>query len=418
MRVLIINTFETKGGAAVAGKRLLLALQKNGFDVSLLVNEKKTDDNFVFSPFSTGLKKYISLLYFFLERLEIFVANRFSRKNLFAVSTASAGFDITDSEIVRQADIIHIHWINQGFLSLKSIKKLVETGKPIVWTMHDMWPVTGICHHSRECTNYSEKCGNCMFLQKPDKKDLSYKVFKKKKKYLKNKGIHFVACSEWLKKRAEISKIANGNFVTNIPNPIDTDLFCPGNKSEARKKFGLPEDKKLLLFGALIASDKRKGIDYLIEATKLLADLKNEVELVYCGEIKGELPSEFGLKAHSLGYVSNQADIVSMYQAVDCFVIPSLEENLPNMIMESMSCGVPCVGFNIGGIPEMIQHLETGYVAEYKSAADFSTGIRHILSNINDDKLKTANRKFVLNNYSETAVANKYFDIYKSCLKK
>lgn len=418
MKVLIINTFETKGGAAVAGKRLSVALRNSGIDASLLVSEKRTNDFYVTSFNNIGLKKYISLLYFFLERLEIFVANRFSRKNLFAVSTASAGFDITDSEIVRQADIIHIHWINQGFLSLKSIKKLVETGKPIVWTMHDMWPVTGICHHSRECTNYSEKCGNCMFLQKPDKKDLSYKVFKKKKKYLKNKGIHFVACSEWLKKRAEISKIANGNFVTNIPNPIDTDLFCPGNKSEARKKFGLPEDKKLLLFGALIASDKRKGIDYLIEATKLLADLKNEVELVYCGEIKGELPSEFGLKAHSLGYVSNQADIVSMYQAVDCFVIPSLEENLPNMIMESMSCGVPCVGFNIGGIPEMIQHLETGYVAEYKSAADFATGIRHILSNINDDKLKTANRKFVLNNYSETAVANKYFDIYKSCLKK
>jgi len=418
MKILIINTFETKGGAAVAGKRLSVALKKSGIDTTLLVCEKRTNDSNVVSIQKKGFKRYISLLNFFLERLDIFVSNKFSRQNLFAVSTASTGIDISKSEIVRNADIIHIHWINQGFLSLKSIDKLVKTGKPIVWTMHDMWPVTGICHHSRECTNYAEKCGDCMFLQNPDKNDLSYKVFKKKKKYLRNKGIRFVACSEWLKKRAELSKIVKGNYITNIPNPIDTDIFCPGNKTVARKRFGLPENKKLLLFGALIASDKRKGIDYLIEATRLLEDLKNDVELVYCGEIKGELPSEFGLKAHSLGYVSNLNDIVSMYQAVDCFVIPSLEENLPNMIMESMSCGIPCVGFKIGGIPEMIQHHETGYVAEYKSAADFAQGIRYILSRSEDDDFKNANRAFVLNNYSETAVTNKYFDIYQSCLKK
>ena len=418
MKVLLINTFETKGGAAVACKRLARALQKQGADVSILVCEKKITDSFVSSVIKSNLDKLHFKFNFLEERLHIFLVNHFHRKNLFAVSIASKGFNIVDHPLVKEADVIHLNWINQGFLSIIGINQLLKLGKPVIWTMHDMWPITGICHHSRECNRYMDDCGFCMFLQKPSKKDLSYHILKRKKKCFQGAGIHFVACSQWLQKRAEISALLIGNTITNIPNPIDTELFSPGDKDAARITLNLPKDKKLLLFGALIASDKRKGIDYLIEATHLLADLSENVELVFCGEFKEKTASVFGLKAHFLGYISDPDMIVKMYQAADCFVTPSIEENLPNMIMEAMACGIPCVGFNVGGIPEMIMHKQTGYVSANRSAEDFAAGIRYVLEKSDDTDFKESNRDFVLNNYSESAVANRYIKLYMEANNK
>lgn len=418
MKVLILNTFETKGGAAVAGKRLAVALRKQDVQVSLLVRDKKTADPFVSTVIKSRLKRYIARFLFVLERLQIFLANRFHKENLFAVSTASTGMGIINNPLVRDADIIHLHWINQGFVSLKELDSIIKLGKPIVWTMHDMWPVTSICHHARNCSRYTERCGDCKFLISASQKDLSYKVFTKKIKTLSNKGIQFVACSEWLRKLAELSTVKTGNLFENIPNPIDSDIFCPGDKIEARTGLGLPTDRKLILFGALIASDKRKGVDYLIEATNLLSDLKEEVELVFCGEVKEEIKSKFGLNTHELGYITNQEKMVKIYQAADCFVIPSLEENLPNMIMESMSCGIPCVAFETGGIPEMITHKKNGYIAKYKSSEDLAFGIRSMLDKSDDSEMKKETRDFVIANYSEDVVAGRYMEIYNKMIKK
>lgn len=417
MNILILNTFETKGGAAVAGKRLTVALQKQGIQVSLLVMEKKTSDTFVSAIGTSVFRKLLTKWAFLSERLQIFLTNRFHRENLFSVSTGSSGACILHHPLVKKADIIHLHWINQGFLSLQDIHALIDLGKPIVWTMHDMWPCTGICHHARDCSRYLENCGNCMFLHTPSVKDLSYRVFQKKKQYLSNSDLWFVTCSRWLRLLAEKSAIKSGNHFYNIPNPIDTDFFCPGNQKTARQLLKLPENKKLILFGASIASDKRKGVDYLIEATYLLSDLKDEVELIFCGQVKGELSATFGLKAHALGYVSDPEMVVKMYQAADCFVIPSLEENLPNMIMEAMACGIPCVGFNTGGIPEMIKHQETGYVAQYKSAEDLASGIRSLLEKCDDLSFKKNIRTFVLENYSESIIAKRYIQLYTNALK-
>ena len=418
MKVLLINTFETKGGAAVACKRLARALQKQGADVSMLVCEKKSTDSFVYSVIKSNLDKRHLRFIFLEERFHIFFVNRFHRENLFAVSTASKGFDIVHHPLVKEADIIHLNWINQGYLSIHGIDQLLKLGKPVIWTMHDMWPITGICHHSRECNRYMDDCGFCMFLHKPSKKDLSYHILKRKKKCFQGAGIHFVACSQWLRKRAEISSLSIGNTITNIPNPIDTEHFSPGDKDDARIALNLPKDKKLLLFGALIASDKRKGIDYLVEATHLLADLSENVELVFCGEIKEKIASVFGLKAHALGYISDPDLIVKMYQSADCFVMPSLEENLPNMIMEAMACGIPCVGFNVGGISEMIRHKQTGYVSVNRSAEDFAAGIRYVLERSDDADFKKSNRDFVLCNYSESAVTNRYMKLYMEANNK
>jgi len=414
MKILLVNTFETKGGAAVACKRLCVALRKEGVDAQMLVQEKESDDKMVSVIKGSLLYKFR----FIYERLIIFLDNRLDRNNLFKVSIANTGTDITSLSAFKESDIIHLHWINQGFLSLQDLKKIFESGKKVIWTMHDMWPITGICHHSGTCSNYQNDCGNCPLLHSPSPNDLSFKTFKKKKKILLNSGIHFVACSEWLQKKAEESFLKTGNSFTNIPNPIDTGSFKPGNQMQARTDLDLPLDKKLLLFGAFSISDKQKGIDYMIEATQLLSDLKEDVELVLFGEKKEELSKAIGLKAHFMGYISNMETIIKLYQSIDCYVTPSLQENLPNMIMESMSCGTPCVGFRIGGIPEMITHQKTGYVADYKSAEDLARGIRFVLHKSADPTFSQANRDFVLANYSEKTIAERYLNLYKQSLTK
>jgi glycosyltransferase involved in cell wall biosynthesis len=411
MKILIVNTSERTGGAAVAAGRLMHALQMSGMEATMLVRDANSSNPSVRTVTSCRLKK----IPFFLERLTIFVANRFSKKNLFEVSTANFGFDITKRAEFKDADIIHLHWVNQGMLSLNTIHKIIRSGKKIVWTMHDMWPLTGICHYSGECHRYESNCGNCPLLLEPVEKDLSRRTFQKKEKIYLNAGIQFVCCSKWLLQQVQSSTLNLGRQLVQIPNPINTQLFQPGDFVQARNRLGLPQDKKLILFGANSITDQRKGLRYLIEATHLLADMKDHVELVFCGEVKQELLDFIGLNVRSLGYISEQATMVSVYQAVDCFVIPSLEENLPNMIMEAMACGVPCVGFRTGGIPEMIIHGETGYVADYKSSEDLANGLRSIV--FADEKpYRKATRSFVMEHYSENAVAGKYRQIYEKRL--
>jgi glycosyltransferase involved in cell wall biosynthesis len=417
MKVALINTYETKGGAAVACKRLAIALQKQGLEVTMMVRDQSSSDPFVYPIAHSPILKAKGYLAFILERWQIFLYNRFERKNLFTVSTASTGLSLHTNPKILEADIIHLHWINQGFLTLNELRHLFQLGKPVFWTMHDLWPVTGICHYPGQCHYFRESCGNCHLLKSPSSNDLSRKVFQQKKNRYKGLDIHFVACSNWLKQEAMTSALNPGHTFQNIPNPIDTTWYHPGNQLEARINLGLPTHKKLILFGAQIATDKRKGIDYLIQTTNLLSDLKDEVELVHFGQIKEKMAEVFGLHTHALGYISDPETVVTMYQAADCFVIPSLEENLPNMIMEAMACGVPCVGFDTGGIPEMIQHEHTGYIARYKSSEDLAKGIRWVLSKNNDLQFKQAVRQSVLEKYAEPIVAERYIKLYQEALK-
>ena len=199
MRVLIINTSERIGGAAVAASRLMEALKNNGIKAKMLVRDKQTDQISV-----VGLdRSWLTLWKFVWERIVIWKANHFKKNNLFAVDIANTGTDVTSLPEFRQADIIHLHWINQGMLSLKNLSKILESGKPIVWTMHDMWPSTGICHHARECTNYQHECHHCPFLYGGgNKKDLSARIFRKKKELYKAAPITFVTCSHWLEEKS------------------------------------------------------------------------------------------------------------------------------------------------------------------------------------------------------------------------
>lgn len=416
MRVLIINTSERIGGAAIAANRLAEALRNNGIKTKMLVRDKQTEHIGVVALKGSWKK----LLKFVWERIVIWKANYFKKHNLFDVDIANTGTDITTLPEFTQADVIHLHWINQGMLSMDNLKSIIQSGKPIVWTMHDMWPFTGICHYAGECTRYTNQCHTCPILYKGSARDLSYQVFLQKQNLLKQADITFVACSQWLERMAKQSLLLQGKMVTNIPNAINTNLFKPANKQEIRTHYNLPADKKLLLFGSVKITDKRKGIRYLVEACNLLQRtapaLSAQLGVVVFGKQAEQLASLFPFPIYSMNYVSTDKELANIYNAVDLYVTPSLQDNLPNTIVEAMACGVPCVGFNVGGIPQMIDHLHNGYVAEYKSAEDLANGIEWALSEGEYPSLCTEARRKALNSYAESIVAKKYVDIYNKVI--
>lgn len=409
MRVLIVNTSERTGGAAVAANRLMMALNNNGVKAKMLVRDKESDSLTV-----VGLPKSPMLNWHFLwERLVIFFHCRFSRKHLFEIDLANSGSDITKLREFQEADVIHLHWINQGMLSLSGIRKILKSGKPVVWTMHDIWPATAICHLTLNCRNFTTHCHNCRLLPgKGSSSDLSTSVWRKKEKMLEDSSIYFVTCSHWLEQEAKASALLRGQKIVSIPNPIDTHIYRSGDKQAARKNLGLPEDKRLILFVSQRVTNKNKGMDYLIDACRQMEDY----ELVILGGHAEEVVDQLPLKAHPLGYVNDERRIVEIYQAVDVFVLPSLSENLPNTIMEAMACGVPCVGFKVGGIPEEIDHKRNGYVAEYRDSDDLARGIRWILSEADYDQLSQEAVRKVAHSYSQQSVAISYLDVYHQAM--
>lgn len=417
MRVLIVNTSENTGGAAVAANRLKEALNNNGIKAKMLVRDKESDDITVAQLNKSWHQKWD----FLWERFVIYMRLHFKRDNLFLIDIANAGTDITKTREFKEADVIHLSWINQGMLSLKGIRKILESHKPVVWTMHDLWPASSICHYAHNCRNYEKQCGNCPLLPgNGSSNDLSARIWRKKRKILERNSILFVTCSRWLADKAKKSGLLSGQKVISIPNPIDSRAFTKENREEARLYAGLPEGKKLILFVSQRVTDKRKGMDYFITAINKMVEehpeMKDNCGIAILGGKAEELADKLPLPSYPLGYVSEEKKIASIYNSVDLFVLPSLEDNLPNTIMEAMACGVPCVGFNTGGIPEMIDHLKNGYVAEYKSSDDLARGIHWVLSEADHQSLSNEAMKKVNQCYSQYAVAMKYIEAYNQAM--
>ena len=417
MNVLIINTNEAKGGAAIAAMRLMQALNKNGVSAKMLVLRASQKNADVGSVETSKCVKWLARVRFLWERFVIFLNSRFSREFLFRVSVANTGFDLSGHRLVKQADVLHLHWINQGFLSLKGIDKLIKTDKPVIWTLHDMWACTGICHHARDCEKYTTKCHSCFYLKSKCLNDLSTRVFERKKNVLTASDISIVTCSRWLQSKVQKSALLKDKYTLSIPNPINTQMYCLKDKRLCRSSFNFPVDKFLLLFGAENSTDDRKGLVYFLEALELVrhhhGDLFKKIELVIFGKMKQEVKQQINCPIHVLGYITEEEKIVQLYNAVDAFVISSLDENLPNTIMEAMACGTPCVGFNTGGIPEMIDHKHNGYVAEYQNAEDLAQGILWVLNEADNCRLAAHARKKVESAYSEEIVAKQYIELYK-----
>lgn len=417
MRVLIVNTSERTGGAAVAASRLMDALNNNGVKAKMLVMKKETDNITV-----VGLKGWLCQRWHFLwERFTVYLHLRFRRDNLFEIDTANAGTDITGLPEFREADVIHLSWINQGLLSLKDIAKILKSGKAVVWTLHDLWPATGICHCALGCKAYMSECAHCQYLPHGGgNHDLSTRIFRRKKKLYNNSGIHFVGCSKWIAGQARQSALLSGLNITQIPNPIDTHVYYMKDRQQARLHATLPTDKRIILFASQRVTKERKGMAFFIDAvSKLVAqypEMRDNTVVAIMGGHAEELVPQLALPAIPLGYVSGERQIVDIYNSADVYVLPSLDDNLPNTVMEAMACGVPSVAFRVGGIPEMIDHQKNGYLAKYRDAGDLAAGIHWALDEADAGEVSRQCLQKVGASYSQRLVAMKYIEVYNQAM--
>jgi glycosyltransferase involved in cell wall biosynthesis len=421
MKVTLINTSDAGGGAPAACLRLLQALQLQGVDAQLLVQHKKTNNDKVegiVKSFTTRFKANFDRL---LERIPFMLFHEKDRSVRFAFSTANVGTSIKDHPLIVNADILHLHWTNSGFLSIDDLKELVDTGKPIIWTQHDMWTFTGGCHYAGDCDHFKQECGNCPFLRDADENDISHRGWVRKAMlYAGAENITFVACSKWLAGVAKQSSLISYLRIGAIPNPIDVDVFSPRDIAITRKKWNIDSDAKVILFGAANINDRRKGISYLVEALDIFKNTYRDTvpEIVIFGKNKHFDVSQLPFKVHELNLISSQQDLAEIYSMADLFITPSIEDNLPNTVMEALACGTPVVAFNTGGIPEMIDHQQSGYLAEFKSSADLATGMHEVLIAANRLALATNARQKVLDNYTNEKVAKQYLEVYNSVFNK
>ncbi|WP_214072045.1 glycosyltransferase family 4 protein [Mucilaginibacter sp. dw_454] len=417
MKVTLINTADAGGGAPAACFRLLKALVSQKTDARLLVQYKKTNDERVEGIATTFLSRLAAKVNFMRERIPFILFHEKDKSVRFAFSTANAGINIKNHQLVKDTDIIHLHWTNSGFLSVADLKELINTGKPIVWTLHDMWTFTGGCHYSGTCDGYLRECGNCPFLCDPNDNDISHQGWlRKAAMYADARNVTFVTCSQWLAGVAKQSSLINNFRIEAIPNPIDINIFSPKDKPTARRKRNIDPQAKIILFGAANINDRRKGISYLVEALKILKQQyqgDQKIEIVIFGKNKHFDVSELPFEVHELNLITSQDELADIYSLADVFVTPSLEDNLPNTIMEAMACGTPVVAFNTGGIPEMIDHEQNGYLAAFKDATDMARGLAEVL-NGPADELATRARKKVLDNYTNEKVGQQYINLYNS----
>ncbi|MDE6794440.1 MAG: glycosyltransferase [Muribaculaceae bacterium] len=362
MKIVIINKSDSTGGAAVVSRRLMEALRGIGVDARMLVVEKLTDSPYVELAASprTVRKSFLA------ERLKIFIANGFNRSTLFKIDTASDGLPLWNHPLVKDADAVLLNWVNQGMLSLQGVEKILQLGKPVVWTMHDMWCMTGVCHHAGECDRYLKECGDCPLLEKMGgENDISHKTWRRKHN-LGNltEKIKYVAVSNWLAEKAKKSSLLNRQSVTVIPNAFHIpDNLKP--KVDLKKRL-------TILFGAARLDDPIKNLPALIEMTRVLKtgypELTSRLELVTFGNVKNPAALEgIAIPHRHLGMVKGEEAVRQVYENADILVSSSSYETLPGTLVEAQAYGCIPVSFNQGGQSDIVDHLSTGYIAEYSS---------------------------------------------------
>jgi glycosyltransferase involved in cell wall biosynthesis len=418
MKVLLISKDARTGGAAVAARSLMESLREVPLDVEMLVQEGGDGIPGVISTTSGMLKKGLNRARFILERLT-YLPHEKDQSLRFMFSPANVGEDITKIRQVREADLIHLHWINGGFLSLGSLKRLMELEKPLVWTFHDIWAATGGCHMTLDCTGYQRKCGHCPYVINPRENDISSRLWKKKSALFGTKPFTIITPSRWMKSCVESSTLLGHCEVHAIPNPIDTGTCFPVDREEACRRLGLDPGKLYILFTAANVRNMIKGFGYLTEAVRILYErLKGDdrVELLLLGRSKGDEAGLFPFRTTCMPYTRSQERINDLYNAARLFVNSSLVENFPNTIIESMLCGTPAVAFSTGGIPEMIRHREDGYLADHRSAEDLAEGMEWLLSHPDYQTVSAQARKSALDRFSREKSVQAHLDLYRKLL--
>lgn len=417
-KIIQISTYDKRGGAAIAALRLSNALRQLGYDSSLLVKDASDSNERVrvFHPRATLPYRVGRFVRRFRMRTEFepYKARRPASMELFSDDRSEFGAALPRQ--ISDCHIVNLHWVN-GLVDVKSF--FGAWHKPVVWTLHDMNPFTGGCHYSGDCDRYVDRCGRCPQLFSDREKDLSRSIWNRKNRSYENLitgNLHIVTPSQWMANLAEKSSLLKRFPKTVIPNGIDTEVFSPRDTTELRASLGIPEATPVVLFVADYAANERKGFLLLAEALRIL-DQNQEFCLISIGGDQPELP-EGKLHVH-LGRVSDENRLATVYSLADVFVIPSVQDNLPNTTLESLACGTPVAGFRTGGVPEVVREGITGRLADPGDLAGLRNAILDLLNR--DDKaaeMSKACRNVALSEYAQELQAARYLELYQKVFNR
>jgi glycosyltransferase involved in cell wall biosynthesis len=415
MKVLFFNGSDIEGGASRAATRLLHGIHAEGIDARLYVQRKYGNDPLIDGP-ATLPGKAFGLARPTIEQ-QLFGITAGKVSGPFSVSFLP---DRLAAQANRRApDIIHLHWIAR----MMRLETLQRFKAPIVWTMHDSWAFTGGCYLPGECTRYRESCGTCPILGSAGgENDLSNRIWRRKKESWQRLNMTIVAPSNWMASCARASSLFRSARIEVIPNGLDMNRFKPVDQRTARDMLSLPQDKKLILFGAKSATnDRNKGFHLLVQAMQELScgsERNDNIELLVFGALEPASPPNLGFRTHYLGWQHDETALALLYAAADVFVLPSLQESLGYTAMEAMACGTPCVAFNQGGVPDLIDHLRNGYLAQPFEPSDLANGIRWLLEN--EERRKGLSRLAwhkVEQEFTVEKVAGRHIDLYRELLQ-
>lgn len=402
MDVALLNSKDAGGGAVQATLRLHWGLLETGIDSKLLVQYKSSSEQSIVGPRAWWRR----LIGPYRPLLDSIPTRQYRRRQADSFSPSCLPDSVEKRIKQYDPDLVHLNWVTGGYLRIESIGAI---DRPIVWTMHDMWPFTGGCHFSAGCTRYQERCGDCPILNSDDDGDLSRRVWNRKQSTFNDIDPVFVAPSRWLAKHAASSSLIGNCRIERIPYGLDLPKYRGVDGSVGREHFGLPSEAKVVLFGANAASN-RKGYHHLKAALGALQGTLDELKLVVFGPFDGAHDA-FGFPVHELGYL-DQRTLRLAYAASDVLVIPSVQDNLPNVVLESMACGTPCVAFDIGGLSDMIDHGSTGYLADPFDREDLAAGIMEILLG-DADRYERRSKAKVESEFDIVDVVEQYSTLYR-----
>lgn len=390
------------GGAGTAAFRLHQSLCNAGVSSSMLVLSRRSEDPSVHA---------VGNLDDLLNRSHA-IARKYPGRSpaLETFSDAAASLELVSNRQIQEADIINLHWV-PGLLDHSKLSRLLAS-KPVVWTLHDMNPFTGGCHYTAGCRKFEQECGSCPQLASDSSTDLSRSNFLQKKEGYRGVNLHVVTPSHWLQQEARKSTLLADFPSTVIPNGFPIGLFYPLPVAQVRKILGIPVERQVVLFGCERILNTRKGFKHVLKTFSILIE-DGQARPLFC--FFGHLPPDIHLPKDfmSLGTISDPKLLSAIYSMADVFLIPSLEDNLPNVVPESLLAGTPVVGFDVGGIPDMVLHKRTGYLAPLNDTQELANGVRWVL-NHKTQEMRNLCRAFAAGRFSQEIQAIRYIEIYSA----
>jgi len=423
MKIALINTYDIQGGAARAAYRLHRGLIQLGHDSIMLSRYRFSSDETVQSVVaeSGSADAQLECTRFAMIQSHYIDTHRTAFSNTL-FSLPYPGFYLTSLQAIQNAEVINLHWVAQ-FQSPVTIKKLGGLNKPIVWTLHDMWPFTGGCHYSAGCSKYQQDCSACFQIAN-DPYNLAAAILADKIASWDGLSFTIVAPSRWLADCARQSTLFCNHRIEVIPNSLETDIFAPLPKADAKSQLGIDPETTTLLFGAATATEKRKGFSELIRAIEICLEHPQFQELAACRKIEilcfgypSEQLNELRVPVRSVGFVESDAQLGIIYSAANLFILPSLEDNLPNTMLEAMSCGTPVLAFNVGGIPDVVIPGKTGWLVPDRDVAQLAEALLQIVLHPETARSMGSNcRHLMEEQFSLSVQANRYLALYQDLL--